>query len=128
MPRVAVRRLVRRLYLEQLEGREVLSVTFVNSGQMLGQSPVDTLDVAIGDLDGDGDVDAYQADYRMDRVWLNDGTGHFTDSEQDIGNSPSFGVLLGDFDGDDDVDQSDFGSFQKCYSGPDIPADPACAD
>ncbi len=27
-----------------------------------------------------------------------------------------------------DVDQSDFGIFQRCYSGEDVPADPACAN
>ena len=30
-----------------------------------------------------------------------------------------------DFDGDADVDQDDFGILQRCFSGPDIPADPA---
>ena len=31
-----------------------------------------------------------------------------------------------DGDGDGDVDQADFGLFQDCHSGPDIPADPNC--
>ena len=52
MPRVPARRLVRRLSLEQLEGREVLSVTFVDSGQMFGDC-----ETLFGDLDGDGDLD-----------------------------------------------------------------------
>jgi hypothetical protein len=33
-----------------------------------------------------------------------------------------------DLDYDQDVDQSDFGLLQRCISGPDIPADPTCAD
>ena len=33
-----------------------------------------------------------------------------------------------DFDHDNDVDQSDFGIFQRCYSGENNPADPNCAD
>ncbi len=32
----------------------------------------------------------------------------------------------GDVDGD--VDQADFGFFQRCLSGPDVPGDPACLD
>lgn len=33
-----------------------------------------------------------------------------------------------DFDGDGDVDQSDFGRFQRCLSGPGIVVGPACKD
>jgi len=37
--------------------------------------------------------------------------------------------IPGDMDGDGDVDQSDFGRFQACISGPDVPqTDPACQD
>mgnify|MGYP001582431915 CR=1 FL=1 len=35
---------------------------------------------------------------------------------------------LARLDGHGDVDQSDFAVFQRCISGPDIPADPNCAD
>jgi len=36
------------------------------------------------------------------------------------------GRIAADFDEDSDVDQSDFGMFQRCYSGEGNPADPAC--
>ena len=36
------------------------------------------------------------------------------------------GYIAADFNTDQDVDQSDFGLFQRCYSGPHNPADPAC--
>ena len=44
--------------------------------------------VSTGDLDGDGDIDLYLGDYQQggtraidlnDRLWINDGTGYFTD-------------------------------------------------
>ena len=36
---------------------------------------------------------------------------------------------MGDFDGDGDVDQTDFGKFQTCLTGPNIPQnDPTCDD
>jgi len=38
------------------------------------------------------------------------------------------GHIAADFDEDNDVDQSDFGSFQRCYSGEGNLADPHCAD
>jgi hypothetical protein len=33
-----------------------------------------------------------------------------------------------DFDGDNDADQSDFGVFQRCYSGENMPVDTNCAN
>jgi hypothetical protein len=33
-----------------------------------------------------------------------------------------------DFGDENDIDQSDFGSFQRCHSGEDIPADPNCVE
>jgi hypothetical protein len=36
-------------------------------------------------------------------------------------------LVPGDFDRDGDVDQEDFGIFQRCLSGANIPADPDCA-
>ncbi|HOW74016.1 MAG TPA: hypothetical protein PKY77_25715, partial [Phycisphaerae bacterium] len=38
------------------------------------------------------------------------------------------GFIAADFDKDTDVDQSDFGVFQRCWSGTGKPADPACAE
>lgn len=61
-------------------------------------------DVALGDLDGDGDLDAFVADIGANQVWTNDGNGVFTDSGQSLGTSASFAVVLGDVDGDGDLD------------------------
>ena len=65
--------------------------------------------VSLGDLDGDGDLDAFTAHGDRwrgteNRVWLNDGAGHFTDSGLRLGDMYSFGVALGDLDGDRDLD------------------------
>jgi hypothetical protein len=85
---------------------------FVDSGQRLGNEA--TGDVALGDLDGDGDLDVFEVNQRSasevpvcdasDRVWLNDGTAHFVDSGQRMGRSYGQAVALGDLDGDGDLD------------------------
>lgn len=77
---------------------------FIDSGQLLGGT--DTMAVAIGDVDGDGDLDAFFANqyYQSNEVWLNDGTGHFADSGQRLGSSFSYAVDLGDVDNDGDLD------------------------
>ncbi|OQY45090.1 MAG: hypothetical protein B6242_11250 [Anaerolineaceae bacterium 4572_78] len=41
---------------------------------------------------------------QANKVWLNDGSGIFTDSGQSLGSSNSLGVHLGDVDGDGDLD------------------------
>ena len=77
---------------------------FTNSGSALGDSR--SYSVALGDLDGDGDIDAMVANEgnQPNTVWTNDGTGTFTDSGQALGNSDSYSVALGDLDGDGDLD------------------------
>jgi len=70
---------------------------FVDSGQRLGEGA--SWQVALGDVDGDGDLDAVVANEDIGGVvWLNDGTGHFTDSGQrlSVGNT----ILVADLDGD----------------------------
>jgi hypothetical protein len=76
---------------------------FTDSGQALGNS--NSSDVSLGDLDGDGDLDAWVANLNQpNRVWINDGLGNYTDSGQALGNSGSLAVSLGDLDGDGDLD------------------------
>ena len=76
---------------------------FVDSGQFLEIPSASS--VSLGDLDGDGDLDALVgtddsgAGDHSNRVWLNDGTGLFTDSGQALGHSDTQCIALGDLDG-----------------------------
>jgi hypothetical protein len=82
---------------------------FTDSGQNLGSVGYHTA-VALGDLDDDGDLDVFVTTEHFpgfdaaNKVWLNDGTGIFTDSIQSLGDSNSLAVALGDLDGDGDLD------------------------
>ncbi len=65
----------------------------------------DDLGVDIGDLDGDGDLDAFVVAYSTsNRVWLGSSSGIFTDGAQSLGAFKSYDVTLGDLDGDGDLD------------------------
>ncbi|MCI0399097.1 MAG: VCBS repeat-containing protein, partial [Chloroflexi bacterium] len=79
--------------------------TFVNSGQALGGETGNG--VALGDLDGDGDTDAFVAnDFsggEANQVWFNGGDGFFT-SGPTLGVTNGNGVALGDLDDDGDLD------------------------
>ena len=68
-------------------------VFFKDSGQKLGDTM--SFSVALGDLDGDGDLDAWVANDQANLVWINDGTGLFTDSGQALGKNRSLSVALG---------------------------------
>lgn len=70
-------------------------------------------DVALGDIDGDGDLDIFAAvgsptigssNSLADLILLNDGSGNFTPSGQKLGETDSFSVALGDLDNDGDLD------------------------
>jgi len=82
--------------------------TFIDSGQLLSMRY--TTDVVLADADGDGDLDAFTANADLfgsdptNTLWLNDGTGHFTDSGQWIGADESHHVAAGDLDLDGDLD------------------------
>ena len=78
-------------------------IIFTDSGQLLGSGGVD---VATVDLDGDGDQDAFyiSGGVNANTVFLNDGSGTFTDSGQLLGVSKSNAGMLADLDGDGDLD------------------------
>ncbi|MBN4072089.1 VCBS repeat-containing protein, partial [bacterium AH-315-F18] len=65
-----------------------------------------TMSIAMGDVDGDGDLDMVEGNYlSANRVRLNDGKGGFTGTGQALGAYPNTStVVLGDLDGDGDLD------------------------
>ena len=75
---------------------------FSDSGQRLGHEESNA--VALGDLDGDGDLDAFVGNRRADQVWLNDGKGNFSDSGQRLGDQNTLRVTLSDQTLDGDLD------------------------
>ena len=76
---------------------------FRDSGQYVGSNLY--TDVALADLDGDGDLDAFVAARGTpSRILMNDGAGNFADSGQGLGAGNVAQVALGDIDGDGDLD------------------------
>jgi hypothetical protein len=88
-----------KVYVNQQVGP---TAVFVTNGQQLGNAH--SYDVAVGDLDGNGHLDAFVANDGANKVWLNDACAQFSDSEQALGDANSFAVALGDVDGDNDLD------------------------
>jgi len=82
---------------------------FLDSGQNLGNTLSNS--VALGDVDGDGDLDAYVANINVDDVlWINQGgvqggtAGQYSASAQQLAPSISRDVRLIDLDSDIDLD------------------------
>jgi hypothetical protein len=75
---------------------------FSESGQLLGSQR--TYAVALGDVDGDGDLDALVGNEGADELWLNDGDGRFVLSHQSWSKRHTLSVFLVDLDGDGDLD------------------------
>jgi len=67
-----------------------------------------SLDVAMGDIDGDRDLDIIFASFdEQNRLYLNDGAGAFeevTATQLPVDSDGALGVALGDIDGDRDLD------------------------
>ena len=90
--------------------------TFEAAGEAAGFSGVDPgygLGVVAGDLDGDDDTDLYVAnDSSPNHLWINDGSGHFSERALLAGNAynmdglaqAGMGVDAGDFDEDGRID------------------------
>jgi hypothetical protein len=80
--------------------------TFTDSGQTVGTGG--TFDVALGDLDVDGDLDAFFANGSgagdASEAWENDGTGTYSLLFTAPHEEYSLAVELFDCDGDDDLD------------------------
>jgi hypothetical protein len=78
--------------------------------------------VALGDVDGDTDLDAFVTNNFPDAntVWLNDGSGSFSNSGQQLGSTTSYDVALADLDGDGDLDAfvANFGPNAVYSNGP----------
>jgi hypothetical protein len=77
---------------------------FTATGHLIGATLPGA--IALGDLDGDEDVDVFVARVANlpNQVWLNNGSGQFTNSGQALGAAHSTDVALGDLDGDEDLD------------------------
>ena len=96
------------------DGTGSFTAPATNPNPVVGNEP---LSVALGDVDGDGDLDLLTANYGDNTVSvrLNDGTGNFTapatNPNPSVGSSP-YSIALGDVDGDGDLDvlAANFGS------------------
>jgi len=93
-----------RVLLNQGGAQGGTAGSFVDSGQQLRTSSGFGFDLNLGDVDGDGDLDAYVAYERANLVWLNDGRGGFQDSGQRLGKAITADVALADLDSDGDLD------------------------
>lgn len=79
------------------------SGTFALHPQTMNPTAV-SLDVALADLNGDLDLDAFVANDGPNEIWLNDGTAVFSLTQTVGGDDTSHKVVLGDVDGDNDLD------------------------
>jgi hypothetical protein len=79
------------------------SVSFTKSSQVF--LAAETFQIKLADIDSDGDLDAISANMgnNNSKIWINDGTGYFTDSGQLL-TKQGHGIGIEDLDGDGDLD------------------------
>ncbi|KLV07169.1 hypothetical protein ABT56_06375 [Photobacterium aquae] len=76
---------------------------FINTGQNLGNKR--TMDIALGDIDGDGDIDLVEANYEAtNSIFYNRGNGFFDEDNSVWGEKSSSAVILGDINNDNHLD------------------------
>jgi hypothetical protein len=75
---------------------------FSDSGQRLGREV--SLAVVLGDLNGNGFLDAVVANSGADQVWFNDGQGNFSDSGQRLGGGATHVIFLADLNSNGHLD------------------------
>lgn len=90
------------------------SGTFVYVPSCLPSHADRTLDIAVGDVDGDGDLDVMIGNEgnavfnspEQNRLYVNDGTGQFSNATNQIPGEANhtYSVAFGDLDGDGDLD------------------------
>jgi CSLREA domain-containing protein len=81
-------------YPLSVAGQGILYPSFQKLGNL------NSRDVALGDLDLDGDLDAVAANSSPNVVWLNNGSGIFNEQPDPLGSGSSQGVALGDLNSD----------------------------
>ena len=73
------------------------------SPQLLGNN--DSRAIKLADIDNDNDLDLIFGNFSTgNRVFLNDGSGVFSDTGQTLGGSDTLSLAVGDIDGDGDID------------------------